>query len=187
MLPFIRTTDTLKYKSYRATCYVTNSCLELDTRKLMRSETCQNASFTWLEHTRPSTKSHAIIGYHTRSSYWDNVTVYPYNGYIQSTNPIVRHVMSLTCTLKQILVNYGTQNHAKKQPKHQPRISYDKICAFNSCASASVPVPIAKRTCSIQLQHDRKMGLKCLNLIIRGQNSLAQAMTMTRVQVHSLS
>ena len=30
------------------------------------------------------------------------VTVYPYNGYIKSTNPVVRHVMSLTCTLKRM-------------------------------------------------------------------------------------
>ena len=45
-----------------------------------------------------------ILGGLTRSSYADRVTVYPYNGYIKGTNPIVRHVMSLTCTLKQIFV-----------------------------------------------------------------------------------
>ena len=56
-----------------------------------------------------------ILGGLSRSSYSDRVTVYPYNGYIQSTNPIVRHVMSLTCTLKQILVNYGAPKHAKTQ------------------------------------------------------------------------
>ena len=100
------------------TYYVTNMYPELDTHKLMRPETCQNTTFTWLEHTRPSTKSHAIIGNHSSSSYQDNVTVYPYNGYIQSTNRIVRHVISLNCTLKQILVNYGAQKHAKTQPKH---------------------------------------------------------------------
>ena len=41
-----------------------------------------------------------ILGGLTRSSYLDSVTVYPYNGYIQSTNPIVRHVISLICTMK---------------------------------------------------------------------------------------
>ena len=56
-----------------------------------------------------------ILGGLSRSSYQDNVTVYPYNGYIESTNPIVRHVMSLTCTLKRTLVNCGSQKHAKTQ------------------------------------------------------------------------
>ena len=41
-----------------------------------------------------------ILGVLRRCSYSDRVTVYPYNGYIQITNPIVRHVISLTCTLK---------------------------------------------------------------------------------------
>ena len=41
-----------------------------------------------------------ILGGLSRSSYLDRVTVYPYNGHIKSTNPIMRHFMSLTCTLK---------------------------------------------------------------------------------------
>ena len=45
-----------------------------------------------------------ILGGLGRASYSDRVTVYPYNGYIRSTNPIVRHVMSLTCTLARIHV-----------------------------------------------------------------------------------
>ena len=59
-----------------------------------------------------------ILGGLTRVSYTGRVTVYPYNGYIKSTNPVVRHVMSLTCTLKRILVNYGAPKHAKTQPLH---------------------------------------------------------------------
>ena len=55
------------------------------------------------------------IGKQSRASYMDHVTVYPYNGYIKSTNLIVRHVMSLTCTLKRLLVCYGTAKHAKTQ------------------------------------------------------------------------
>ena len=46
-----------------------------------------------------------ILGGLSRVSYADRVTVYSYNGYTKGTNPIVRHVMSLTCTLKRILVN----------------------------------------------------------------------------------
>ena len=51
--------------------------------------------------------------------YSDYVTVYPYNGYIRSTNPIVRHIMSLTYTLYRILVNCGALKHAKTQPLHK--------------------------------------------------------------------
>ena len=86
--------------------------------KLRRSKIHRNTTFTSLEHARPGTKSHVIIGHRSRTSYWDNVTVYPYNGCMRSTNPIVWHVMSLTCTLKRIHVNYGTQKHAKTQPLH---------------------------------------------------------------------
>ena len=46
-----------------------------------------------------------ILGGLSRISYWARVTVYPYKRRTKSTNPIVRHIMSLTCTLKQILVN----------------------------------------------------------------------------------
>ena len=46
-----------------------------------------------------------ILGGLTRVSYLGRVTVYPYNGYNKSTNPIVRHVTSLTCTLKRIIVS----------------------------------------------------------------------------------
>ena len=54
-----------------------------------------------------------IFGGLSRSSYWARVTVYPYNGHIKSINPIVLRVMSLTCTLKRILVNYGAPKHAQ--------------------------------------------------------------------------
>ena len=59
-----------------------------------------------------------ILGRLSRGSYSDRVTVYPYKRYIKSTNPIMRHVMSLTCTLKRILVDYGTPKHTKTQPLH---------------------------------------------------------------------
>ena len=59
-----------------------------------------------------------ILGGICRSSYTDNVTVYPYNGYIRSTNPITRHVMSLTWTLKRMRANQCTPNHAATQPLH---------------------------------------------------------------------
>ena len=59
-----------------------------------------------------------ILGGMIRGSYWDNVTVYPYNGRIRGTNPITRHVMSLTCTLKRMRANQHAPKHAKTQPLH---------------------------------------------------------------------
>ena len=49
-------------------------------------------------------------------SYWDDVTVYPYDGDIGGTNPVVRHVMSLTCTLKRMRTNRHAPKHAATQP-----------------------------------------------------------------------
>ena len=59
-----------------------------------------------------------ILGGMIRGSYWDNVTVYPYNGRIRGTNPITRHVMSLTCTLKRMRANQHAPKHAATQPLH---------------------------------------------------------------------
>ena len=69
------------------------------------------------EHQIRAPQKHILRGL-CMGSYSDRGTVYPYNGYIKSTNPIVRHVMSLTCTLKRLLVNYGAPKHAKTQPFH---------------------------------------------------------------------
>ena len=62
-------------------------------------------------------KKHTIGGLGT-GPYSDRVTVYPYNGCIRSTNPVVRHVISLTCTLKHVLVSQCAPKHAKTQPLH---------------------------------------------------------------------
>ena len=59
-----------------------------------------------------------IIGGLRTSSYTARVTVYPYNGYIAGTNPIVRHVMSLTWTTKRMRANQHTPKHAATQPLH---------------------------------------------------------------------
>ena len=59
-----------------------------------------------------------ILGGMRRVSYPTHVTVYPYNGYIAATNPVVRHVMSLTCTLKRIPANQHVPKHAATQPLH---------------------------------------------------------------------
>ena len=65
-----------------------------------------------------------ILGVRSRGSYWDNVTVYPYNRYIRSTNPVVRHVMSLACTLKRMRANQHAPKHATTQPLHDSNLKY---------------------------------------------------------------
>ena len=64
-----------------------------------------------------------IIGGPCRGSYWYRVTVYPYNGYIESTNLIVRHVKSLTCTMKWTRANQHAPKHAAIQPLHRSHVS----------------------------------------------------------------
>ena len=60
----------------------------------------------------------SILGVFSRGTYPTHVTVYPYKGYIGSTNPIVRHVMSLTWVLKRMRANQNAPKHAATQPLH---------------------------------------------------------------------
>ena len=62
----------------------------------------------------PSRSSH--YRYLGMVSYPNNVTVYPYNGCIGGANPIVRRVMSLTCTLNRMHANQHAPKHAATQP-----------------------------------------------------------------------
>ena len=59
-----------------------------------------------------------ILGGMRRVPYTAQVTVYPYNGYMKRTNPITRHVMSLTCTLNRKHANQHAPKHAATQPLH---------------------------------------------------------------------
>ena len=104
MLPFIRITDT-----FTGTNPITRHVMSLAcTLKRMRA----NSHAPKHPATQPlhgsNTRARAptpVPSYKLRvgGSYPDNVTVYRYNGYIRGTNPIVRHAMSLTCTLKRML------------------------------------------------------------------------------------
>ena len=95
------------YKCCRTACHVTNLYPSTDACKATRPETCRNMTFTWLEH-----KWGADIGGMSRGSYPGRVTVNPYNRYIRGTNPIVRHVMSLTCTPARMPANQHALEHA---------------------------------------------------------------------------
>ena len=90
-------------------CYVTNLDYKTYACKLACPKTCSDITFTWLEHARTSTKSRHIIGAQNRGSYWDNVTVYPYNRYITGTN--------LHTTLKHLRA--GTSNAVNKAVQAQ--------------------------------------------------------------------
>ena len=59
-----------------------------------------------------------ILGALSRYPYPVHVTVYPYNRYIAGTNPVVRHVLSLTCTLIRMRANQHAPKHAATQPLH---------------------------------------------------------------------
>ena len=59
-----------------------------------------------------------ILGGMRRASYPTRVTVYPYNGYMKRTNPITRHVTSLTCTPTRMRANQHAPKHAATQPLH---------------------------------------------------------------------
>ena len=62
-----------------------------------------------------------ILGRLSRGSHPAYVTVYPYNRYIRSTNPVVRHAVSLTCTLKRMCAYQHVPKHAATQPLHWPK------------------------------------------------------------------
>ena len=79
-----------------------------------------------------------ILGGMSTGSYPDNVTVYPYNGYIRGTNPVTRHVMSLTRTLKRICANQHASKHAATRPLHD---SNARARAPNLVAYAIPPPP----------------------------------------------
>ena len=65
---------------------------------------------------RAPKKGVLVFGVRTRVPYPAHVTVYPYNAHITGTNPIVRHVMSLTWTLKRMRANQRAPKHAATQP-----------------------------------------------------------------------
>ena len=59
-----------------------------------------------------------ILRVPSRGPYQTRVTVYPYNGDTRGTNPVARHVLSLTCTLIRMRGNQHVQKHAATQPLH---------------------------------------------------------------------
>ena len=98
-----------------------------------------------------------ILGGIRRGTYPTHVTVYPYKGYIGSTNPIVRHVMSLTCTPKRMRANPHAPKHPATQPLHgsntrarPPNLvpSYDLTVG----APTRMMLPFIRATDKLQLQ-----------------------------------
>ena len=73
---------------------------------------CFTASSVRARERRIRASKKGILGGMCRGPYSAQVSVYPYNGYIRSTNPIVRHVMSLTWAMKRMRANQRTPKHA---------------------------------------------------------------------------
>ena len=59
-----------------------------------------------------------ILGGMSSDSYPTRVTVHPYSGHIAGTNPVVRRVMSLTLTTRQMRAYEQAPKHAATQPLH---------------------------------------------------------------------
>ena len=83
-----------------------------------RHAQCSRASSVRAREHQVRAPQKCILGVRRRGSYRENVTVYPYNGHIADTNPIVRHVMSLTWTTKRMRANQHATIHAATQPLH---------------------------------------------------------------------
>ena len=82
-----------------------------------------------------------ILGVRSRDSYPTHVTVYPYNKCITGTNPIVRHVMSLTCTLIRMRASQHHTKRAITQPLHG-----STTCAPATNLVASYIIPVGAHT-----------------------------------------
>ena len=83
-----------------------------------RTNQCFTASPVRARQRQIRAPKKGILGVRSRGPYPAQVTVYPYSEYIGGTNPVVRHVMSLSCTLKRMRANQRPQKHAATQPLH---------------------------------------------------------------------
>ena len=79
---------------------------------------CSTASSVRARERQIRAPKKGIVGVRSRGTYPAQVTVYPYSEYIGGTNPVVRHVMSLSCTLKRMHANQRPPKHAATQPLH---------------------------------------------------------------------
>ena len=79
---------------------------------------CSTASSVRARERQIRAPQKGILGVRSRGPYPAQVTVYPYSEYIGGTNPVVRHVMSLSCTLKRMHANQRPPKHAATQPLH---------------------------------------------------------------------
>ena len=79
---------------------------------------CSTASSVRARERQIRAPKKGILGVRSRVPYRARVTVHRYNRYITSTNPIVRHVMSLTCTPKRMRANPHAPKHPATQPLH---------------------------------------------------------------------
>ena len=106
-----------------------------------RHAQCSRASSVRAREHQVRAPQKCILGVRRRGSYRENVTVYPYNGHIADTNPIVRHVMSLTCTLIRMRASQHHTKRAITQPLHG-----STTCAPATNLVASYIIPVGAHT-----------------------------------------
>ena len=112
-----------------------------------------------------------ILGVRRRGSYPTRVTVYPYNGCIRGTNPVVRHVMSLTCTPARMRANQHTPKHAATQPLH------------DSNTHAHAPAPNDQISCQSMRRLDPTRRILLL-IHTRGRSMLQVQILSCNVRSH---
>ena len=79
---------------------------------------CLTASSVRARERQSRAPKKGILRVPSRGPYQTRVTVYPYNRYTRGTNPVARHVLSLTCTLIRMRANQHAPKHAATQPLH---------------------------------------------------------------------
>ena len=125
-----------------------------------RTNQCFTASPVRARQRQIRAPKKGILGGLTRVPYWDNVTVYPHNGYIAGTNPVVRRVMSLTWTLKRMRANQHAPKHATTQPH--------TITRNEMPSSNSVKITIHWQWPRPPARQQRKPALRSITVALKG-------------------
>ena len=76
----------------------------------------------WATNYQIRAPEKCILGAPSRGTYSYRVTVYSYNEYIGSINPIIQYVTSLTWTINYMRANWYAPKHATTQPLYDSNI-----------------------------------------------------------------
>ena len=79
---------------------------------------CLTASSVRARERQSRAPKKGILGVFCRGPYQTRVTVYPYNRYTRGTNPVARHVLSLTWAAQRMRTHQRAPKRAATQPSH---------------------------------------------------------------------